>query len=157
MFSYTVLNARMCFCLNSPSHAFHLHWIQKLKCRDARSKRVLWKAPQSHSVTLFRKSAYEWLTYSYRESISTTKRLQTSPLKEDFSQKWKTAENRLALRLSKMESRWVCFFMETALEKCNIPSLDALQWMGAVRMRVQTADKNITIINKQFTWLQSSN
>ncbi len=25
--------------------------------------------------------------------------------------------------------------------------MDALQWMGAVRMRVQTADKNITIIN----------
>ncbi len=27
--------------------------------------------------------------------------------------------------------------------------MDALQWMGAVRMRVQTADKNITIIHKQ--------
>ncbi len=25
--------------------------------------------------------------------------------------------------------------------------MDALQWMGAVRMRVQTADKNITIIH----------
>ncbi len=25
--------------------------------------------------------------------------------------------------------------------------VDALQWMGAVRMRVQTADKNITIIH----------
>ncbi len=27
--------------------------------------------------------------------------------------------------------------------------MDALQWMGAVRTRVQTADKNITIIHKQ--------
>ncbi len=26
--------------------------------------------------------------------------------------------------------------------------MDTLQWMGAVRMRVQTADKNITIIHK---------
>ncbi len=30
-----------------------------------------------------------------------------------------------------------------------------LQWMGAVRMRVQTADKNIQIMNKWSTWLQS--
>ncbi len=29
--------------------------------------------------------------------------------------------------------------------------MDPLQWMGAVRMRVQTADKNITIIHKQST------
>ncbi len=26
--------------------------------------------------------------------------------------------------------------------------MDPLQWMGAVRMRVHTADKNITIFNK---------
>ncbi len=36
--------------------------------------------------------------------------------------------------------RWVCFFI-------SVSSMDALQWMGAVRMRVQTADKNITIIH----------
>ncbi len=36
--------------------------------------------------------------------------------------------------------------METDLEKFHSP-MDALQWMGAVRMRVQTADKNITIIH----------
>ncbi len=29
----------------------------------------------------------------------------------------------------------------------NVSAMDALQWMGAVRMRVQTADKNITIIH----------
>ncbi len=37
------------------------------------------------------------------------------------------------------------------LEKFSITSLgsmDPLQWMGAVRMRVQRADKNITIIHK---------
>ncbi len=35
------------------------------------------------------------------------------------------------------------------LEKCSIASLVfTVQWMGAVRMRVQTADKNITIIHK---------
>ncbi len=44
----------------------------------------------------------------------------------------------------------VCFFFWTDLEKFSITSL-AHQWilftgMGAVRMRVQTADKNITVI-----------
>ncbi len=34
-------------------------------------------------------------------------------------------------------------------------STDPLQWMGAVRMRVQTADKNITIIRKWSAQLQS--
>ncbi len=29
--------------------------------------------------------------------------------------------------------------------------MDPLQWMGAVRMRVQTAERNITIIHKQST------
>ncbi len=42
--------------------------------------------------------------------------------------------------------RWVCFFIRTNLEKC-CSAMDPLQWMGAVRMRVQTADKNITIIH----------
>ncbi len=41
-------------------------------------------------------------------------------------------------------------FMETDLEKfkpisCSL--IDPLQWMGAVRMRVQTSDKNISIIH----------
>ncbi len=31
--------------------------------------------------------------------------------------------------------------------------MDTLQWMGAVRMRVQTADKIITIIHKWSHWL----
>ncbi len=50
--------------------------------------------------------------------------------------------------------RWVCFFIRTDLEKLSITcsAKDSLQWMGAVRMRVQTADKNITIIH---TILQS--
>ncbi len=48
--------------------------------------------------------------------------------------------------------RGVCFFIRKDLEKFNITSLahspvDPVQWMGAVRMRVQTADKNITIIH----------
>ncbi len=30
----------------------------------------------------------------------------------------------------------------------NCSRMDPLQWMGAVRMRVQTSDKNITIIHK---------
>ncbi len=38
------------------------------------------------------------------------------------------------------------FVSSSDLEKSSITSL-ALQWMGAVRMRVQTADKNITIIH----------
>ncbi len=46
--------------------------------------------------------------------------------------------------------RWVCFFIRF-VEMClciSVSAMDALQWMGAVRMRVQTADKNITIIHK---------
>ncbi len=35
-----------------------------------------------------------------------------------------------------------------ALHYITISSMDLLQWMGAVRMRVQTADKNTTIIHK---------
>ncbi len=46
-------------------------------------------------------------------------------------------------------SRWVCFFIRTDLEGLHqLLTVDPLQWMGAVRMRVQTADKNITIIHK---------
>ncbi len=44
---------------------------------------------------------------------------------------------------------WVCFFIRF-VEMClciSVSAMDALQWMGAVRMRVQTADKNITIIH----------
>ncbi len=45
---------------------------------------------------------------------------------------------------------WVCFSSSSDLEKCSItsvaPLMDPLQWMGAVRMRVQTADKNIRAV-----------
>ncbi len=34
--------------------------------------------------------------------------------------------------------------------------VDPLQWMGAVRMRVQTADKNITIIHMTFLIVNSA-
>ncbi len=44
---------------------------------------------------------------------------------------------------------------ELHLEQISVSAMDALQWMGAVRMRVQTADKNITIIHKWSTPLQS--
>ncbi len=37
----------------------------------------------------------------------------------------------------------------------HLLTMDPLQWMGAVRMRVQTDDKNITIILKESTPLQS--
>ncbi len=33
------------------------------------------------------------------------------------------------------------------MDSITCSAMDALQWMGAVRMRVQTADKNITIIH----------
>ncbi len=44
---------------------------------------------------------------------------------------------------------WVCFFMRFGEIQHYITcsAMDALQWMGAVRMRVQTADKNITVIH----------
>ncbi len=32
--------------------------------------------------------------------------------------------------------------------------MDHMQWMGAVRMRVQTADKNITLTHKKPTRLE---
>ncbi len=48
------------------------------------------------------------------------------------------------------------FVSSSDLEKCSITSLaHQWMWMGAVRMRVQTADKNITIIHKESTPLQS--
>ncbi len=60
----------------------------------------------------------------------------------------------------KMEMCWRCahpramydvdeFISSSDLETCNITSLaHQWKWMGAVRMRVQTADKNITITHK---------
>ncbi len=39
------------------------------------------------------------------------------------------------------------FVSSSELENLALHHLDP-QWMGAVRMRVQTADKNITIIHK---------
>ncbi len=46
--------------------------------------------------------------------------------------------------------RWVGFFIRFGEIQHSITCslMDPLQWMGAVRMRVQTADKNITIIHK---------
>ncbi len=46
-------------------------------------------------------------------------------------------------------SGWVCFFIRFGeMYHCiTVSAMDALQWMGAVSMRVQTADKNITIIH----------
>ncbi len=49
--------------------------------------------------------------------------------------------------LGNLRFRWICF--QTDLDKCSIAHhADPLQWMGAVRKRVQTADKEITIIHK---------
>ncbi len=64
------------------------------------------------------------------------------PLKEQFTQKWTFAENVFTIG-------WVCFFIRFG-EMClciSVSAINALQWMGAVRMRVQTADKNITMIH----------
>ncbi len=41
--------------------------------------------------------------------------------------------------------------IKTLYNTCS--PMDPLQWMGPIRMRVQTGDKNITIIHKQSTWL----
>ncbi len=65
--------------------------------------------------------------------------LHTS-LKELFTQTWKIAEILLTLSPSKM------YYIYMHYTTCS--PLDPLQWMGAVRMRVQRADKNITIIHK---------
>ncbi len=61
-----------------------------------------------------------------------------------FTQKGQCAKNVLTLKASEM---WMSLF-KSDLEKCSIPSLvHQWMWMGAVRMRVQTADINITIIH----------
>lgn len=62
--------------------------------------------------------------------------------------------------------RWrgVCFYIETDWKKFSITSF-ALQWMGAVWRRVQTADKNINnphnysskLTSNGFFWLKYSN
>ncbi len=46
-------------------------------------------------------------------------------------------------------SGWVCIFIRFGeMYHCiSVSAMDALQWMGAVRMRVHTTDKNITIIH----------
>ncbi len=56
--------------------------------------------------------------------------------------------------------RWVCFFIRTDFEIFSITSLALseqiwrnLQWMGAVRMRVQTADKSIVIWWTGVMWI----
>ncbi len=54
--------------------------------------------------------------------------------------KYKFAKNALTFRTSSIY-RWVCLFIKT----CS--PMDPLLWMGAVRIRVQTADKHITIIH----------
>ncbi len=43
-----------------------------------------------------------------------------------------------------VEDRWVCFFIKLGemYHSITVSAMDALQWMGTVRMRVQTADKN---------------
>ncbi len=47
--------------------------------------------------------------------------------------------------------RWVCFFIVSYFKNCSITSLAhqwySLQWMGAIRTRDQTADKNIAVIH----------
>ncbi len=49
--------------------------------------------------------------------------------------------------------RWVCFFIWTVLGKFSLTCspMDPQQSMGAIRMRAQTADKSITVINQFLT------
>ncbi len=53
--------------------------------------------------------------------------------------------------------RWVCFILRTDLKKCSITfscsPIDPLQWMGAARMKGQTADKkHHNNHNKNILW-----
>ncbi len=52
-------------------------------------------------------------------------------------------------KCSRSQARWICFFIWFGEIKYYITSssMNHLQWMGAVRIRVQTDDKNITIIH----------
>ncbi len=48
---------------------------------------------------------------------------------------------------------WICSLIWTNLEKCtSLAHQDPLQWMGAIRMSLQTAYKNITIIHKNISY-----
>ncbi len=78
----------------------------------------------------------EVLDYIWRSFISAVYR-NSSPKNENL------------LKMCHSRCRWVCFFIGTDLEVwITCSSMDPLQWMGAVRVRVQTADKIITIIHK---------
>ncbi len=72
-------------------------------------------------------------------------------LKEQFTQKWKFSENVLTPQTNQDVDELVSsskqIWSYLALHHC-LTTMDPLQWMGAVRIRVQTADKNITIIHK---------
>ncbi len=65
-------------------------------------------------------------------------------LKEQFTQKRKDAENLITLFI---QDKFVSL-LEQIWRNVACLTMDPLQWMGAIRMRVQTADKNSTMIYK---------
>ncbi len=65
-----------------------------------------------------------------------------------MTEKWlRTTIVHPEMKMFHSRCRWGCFFIWEIQHYITCSVTDALQWMGAVRMRVQTADKNITIIH----------
>ncbi len=63
---------------------------------------------------------------------------------------WKTIfhpEMKMCAPWDHSRCRWVCFFIWEIQHYITCSVTDALQWMGAVRMRVQTADNIIRLIH----------
>ncbi len=67
-------------------------------------------------------------------------------LKEQFTQNWKFTHPRAIQDVDEFVSSSEQILRNLALHTCS--PMDPLQWMGAVRLIVQTADKNITVIHK---------
>ncbi len=89
-----------------------------------------------------------WMLYAWMEMFGHDKRIRLKYNLKGLHLKlkicWRFTDNQAS------PCRWIWFFIGKDLDKYTITScspMDYLQWMGAVRMRVQTADKSITVIN----------
>ncbi len=108
---------------------------QRCDCRYyVRNRSRIWKS--DWKIWLWKQS--NWFK-SYQTMLLFT-------LREKIIQKWKYAEKctRFLTLRDDSRRRWGSFFIWTDLEKFfSCLQMDSLQRMGAVGMRVQTADKNI--------------
>ncbi len=143
----SVLKTTFTHTLQLPTKSFsfeHTHgWMD-----GCGVNRTIWTDPvsrcmsnflKSWSLTLLCLSFTKWEYYGIRFPFKGI--VHVHPKKSTF------AEGLLTLQ-GHPRCRWVCFFIRFGEMYYSITCspMDPLQWMGAVRLRVQTADKNIIIL-----------